>query len=91
MSQVRILPGVPFIAQGLDVFRWILRLLLTFLATRLLLIATGQARSGRVKPAGTQSFHPGGGGQREKTPQPEALSPHPIEDADYEELPRSSV
>ena len=90
MSQVRILPGVPFFCTGTDVIRWILRLLLTMLAARLLLLATRRARSVRPQPDATQSFHPGAGRSREKSPRLDSLTPHPIDDADYDELPRSS-
>jgi hypothetical protein len=72
------------------VIRWIFRLLLTLLAARLLLLATRRARLPRSQPGGTQSFHPGSGRGREKSPRVDSLTPHPIDDADYEEVPRSS-
>jgi len=65
-------------------------MLLTMLAARLVLHATRRARQPRPEREGTQSFHPGAGAGGEKSPRPESLSPHPIEDADYEELPRST-
>lgn len=67
--------------------RWILRLVLTLIAARLLLLAT---RRFRVREGAARSFDPGLTSGREKTPRVEPLSPHPIEDAEYEELPRSS-
>ena len=75
---------------GTDVIRWIFRLLLTMLAARLRLLATRRAAAPAPR-GGTQSFHPGLGGSREKTPRLESQTNHPIDDADYEELPRSSV
>jgi hypothetical protein len=71
------------------VIRWLFRLVLTLLAARVWM-SLSQGSRGRFQPP-TQPFHPGGGSTRAKTPGVEALSPHPIEDADYEELPRSSV
>jgi hypothetical protein len=76
---------------GTDVIRWIFQLLLTLLAARLMLLATRRARSAPSQRDGTQSFHPGSGGSREKSPRLESLTTHPIDDADYEEIPRSSV
>jgi hypothetical protein len=73
------------------VIPWILRFLLTLLAGRLVLIGTQRVRGGQRRPTETQSFHPGQTTNRAKSPQPEPLTPHPIEDADYEELPRSPV
>ena len=70
--------------------RWIFRLLLTLLAARLLLVATRRARSAGSQGDKTPSFHPGLGGRREKAPRLDPLTTYPIDDADYEELPRSS-
>jgi len=64
--------------------RWILRLVLTLIAARLVVMARGRFRP----PA--PSFDPGLSPRRAKSPRADALSPHPIEDAEYEELPRSS-
>ena len=67
--------------------RWILRLVLTLIAARLLFMAT---RRFRVAANRARSFDPGPALGRAKSPRAEPLSPHPIEDAEYEELPRSS-
>jgi hypothetical protein len=78
------------LALGTDVIRWIFRLLLTLFAARLLLVATQRARAPRPPRGETPPFHPGLEGRREKTPHLDSLTTHPIDDADYEELPRSS-
>lgn len=67
--------------------RWIFRLVLTLIAARLLFLAT---RRFRVPASSTRSFDPGLEAGRAKSPRVEPLSPHPIEDAEYEELPLSS-
>jgi hypothetical protein len=72
------------------VIRWIFRLLLTLLAARLLLVATRRVRATRSQPGEKPSFDPGVGPSREKSPRLDDLTTHPIDDADFEELPRSS-
>ena len=67
--------------------RWILRFVLTLIAARLLFMVTRRFRAGGTA---AQSFDPGLKSGRAKSPRMESLSPHPIEDAEYEELPRSS-